>query len=82
MKHMTLAQYRAAITPDNSNLNLFWNSRRLLILAITKCNFDLYESMKLNMTTSNIHTYKILVYRHNILMKPLRDLHALHIASR
>jgi hypothetical protein len=61
------------IRKDPNNLNLFWNERRLVILALLRSNFDLDKALELNCPGMLMETYKTKLYRLGIRLKDLED---------
>lgn len=55
MKEVSLKEM---IKPNPNNLNLFWNERRLLVLALIKADFKIEGARDLNAPDMNLETYK------------------------
>ena len=61
------------IKNNPENLNIFWNERRLIILALLKTNFDLQKACELNFTNMELDVYRKLIHRkYNIKLKELK----------
>lgn len=68
MKKETL-QEMIKYSPDN--LNLVWNERRCILLALIATDFDLSKAWLINAPEIPLVSYKIKFYRHNLKLKEL-----------
>lgn len=75
---MKLEQLIASISSPKENLNLHWNAKRLIIIALIRSNFDIEEARKLNCPETEFETYRTMVYRIVGSQKKLKELCVAH----
>jgi len=70
MKKETIEQM---LISNQDNLNLFFNERRLIILALKKSNFNLQIACDFNFDNMELETYKNMLYtKYKLSLKELK----------
>lgn len=60
------------IKRDPNNLNLIWNERRCILLALITTDFNIKEAWLINAPEIPFVSYKIKLYRHDLKLKDIQ----------
>ena len=60
------------IKRDSNNLNLIWNERRCMLLALIASDFNITEAWKINAPEMPLVSYKIRFYRHHLTLTKIK----------
>ena len=70
---MIIVPIQEMIRSNQNNLNLLWNERRCIILALIGSDFNISEAWKINAPKIPLVSYKIRFYRHNLTLKTIKN---------
>lgn len=78
---MKKESFEEMIKYSPENLNILWNERRCMLLALIATDFDLSKSWLINAPEMPLVSYKTKFYRHNLTLKYLIKEYSLTIKN-